>query len=83
MNAWGAWSIKMYAKASTCDIKQEILQLNGSSKAKIRKASIYVKSYTRVYSHIMYQTFPNQHYLYWLQTMHITYQKFNIAIRDL
>ena len=54
----------MYAKASTCDIKQEILQLNGSSKAKIRKASIYVKSYTRVYSHIMYQTFPNQHYLY-------------------
>lgn len=34
----------MYAKASTCDIKQEIQQLNGSSKAIIRKASQYVKS---------------------------------------
>ena len=44
----------MYAKASTCDIKQEILQLNGSSKAKIRKASRYLKSYTYVYSYNMY-----------------------------
>ena len=44
----------MYAKASTCDIKQEILQLNGSSKAKIRKSSRHVKLYTYVYSYIMY-----------------------------
>ena len=44
----------MYAKASTCDIKQEILQLNGSSKAKISKASRYVKLCTNVYSYIMY-----------------------------